>query len=121
VVAKVKHSERLPDSFYPFDPQGNVCQRLDSTATVTSSDTYDAFGQGDRTPNTVNDVFGFGGQWGYYHDWETPLHLHLLGYRYYDSQVGRFLNRDPVGYSGGGNLYRFVGTGRRALLIRSGW
>jgi RHS repeat-associated protein len=97
-----------PTTFSTFDAQGNVCQRLDSTATVTSSETYDAFG---KAGGNDADVFGFGGQWGYYHDTDTPLKLHLLGYRYYDSQTGRFLTRDPIGYAGGGNLYRCVGNG----------
>jgi RHS repeat-associated protein len=45
----------------------------------------------------------------------TPLRRRLLrsgvadyGYRYYDPQTGRWLNRDPVGESGGLNLNGFV-------------
>ena len=64
-----------PTTFHTFDPQGNVCQRLNSSAQVTATDTFDAFGQGYRTPGTVTDVYGFGAQWGYYHDWDTPLGL----------------------------------------------
>ena len=32
------------NSFYTFDPQGNVCQRFGSTGTLLSSDEYDAYG-----------------------------------------------------------------------------
>src|SRR4051794_20699001 len=39
-----------PTTFYTFDPQGNVCQRLDANATVTSTDTADAFGVVNRLP-----------------------------------------------------------------------
>jgi hypothetical protein len=70
-----------PTTFYTFDPLGNVCQRTNSSAAVTSTDTYDAFGQG-AMANTA-DVFGFGAQAGYYHDCDAPLSLYLLGYRNY--------------------------------------
>lgn len=32
------------------------------------------------------------------------------GYRYYDPETGRWLNRDPIGEMGGLNLYGFVGN-----------
>ena len=58
----------------------------------------------------------FSGQWGYYTDYETGpgnsvagSSLLLLSHRYYDPATGRFVNRDPIGYSGGINLYGFAG------------
>ena len=33
----------------------------------------------------------------------------LQGHRYYDPATGRWLNRDPIGYAGGINLYGYVG------------
>ncbi|MCP5535565.1 MAG: tyrosine-type recombinase/integrase [Akkermansiaceae bacterium] len=35
-------------------------------------------------------------------------HLNYYGYRYYDANVGRWINRDPVGERGGMNLYGFI-------------
>ncbi|HEV2474070.1 MAG TPA: colicin D domain-containing protein [Chthonomonadales bacterium] len=32
----------------------------------------------------------------------------LLGLRYYDPSVGRFINRDPIDYDGGVNLYAYL-------------
>lgn len=49
----------------------------------------------------------FGGQFGYYHD---STGLYLLTHRYYDPKAGRFVNRDPIGYGGGINLYGFTGN-----------
>ena len=57
---------------------------------------------------------GYGGQAGYYTDWETgtaPPSLALLTFRYYDPSAGRFLTRDPIGYKGGANPYEYVGDG----------
>ena len=45
----------------------------------------------------------FQGQW---FDEETGLHYNL--FRYYDSDVGRFVSQDPIGLEGGVNLYRYA-------------
>ncbi len=43
---------------------------------------------------------------GQYADTETGLHYNL--FRYYDPQVGRFTVQDPVGLTGGLNLYAYA-------------
>ena len=76
----------------------------------------------------IVDPVGFGGQWGYYTDtasfsatygqrsssttgpgYATSGRL-LLGHRYYDPLLARFLSRDPIGYEGGINLYAYCGN-----------
>ena len=41
-----------------------------------------------------------------YFDEETGLHYNL--FRYYEPEVGRFVNQDPIGLLGGENLYWFA-------------
>ena len=41
-----------------------------------------------------------------YADRETGLHYNF--FRYYEPDVGRFVNQDPIGLEGGGNLYAFA-------------
>ena len=94
--------------FYAFDPQGSVSVRLDSSGNVLSSHCNDAWGTQVSTVATSDPYAGYGGQWGYYRDSETGLHL--LGHRYYDASSGRFLNRDPIGYSGGVNMYAYCAS-----------
>ena len=96
-----RHSSVI-STFYTFDERGNVAQRLDSTGTPTSSATYDAYGV---SVSAQPDPFGFGGQFGYYTVSETGLQL--CQHRYYDSSTGRFVNRDPIDYKGGLNLYAY--------------
>ena len=43
---------------------------------------------------------------GQYFDVETGLHYNR--FRYYDPDVGRFINQDPIGLFGGKNLYQFA-------------
>ncbi len=111
--------------YYSFDPQGNVVQRKAEGYTswpVYDTVLYDAYGMasgdfwsfGGFSPH--RDPVGFGGQWGYFTEWETKPNttadagpsLLLLTHRYYDPATGRFVNRDPIGYDGGINLYGFA-------------
>ena len=103
---------------YLYDPQGNLVQRQahnNQAADVLDTVLYDAYGNpsndldvGTGTAEVYKDPVGFGGQHGYYRDTETGLSL--LTNRYYDSGLGRFLTRDPIGYKGGVNLYGFCGN-----------
>ncbi|MBC8137564.1 MAG: RHS repeat-associated core domain-containing protein [Fibrella sp.] len=92
-------------AFYTFDERGGTVQRLNSAGTVLSSRMTDAFGTPGGSASTGDPYDGFGGQWGYYTDAETGLQL--CTYRYYDPATGRWINRDPIGYAGGVNLYTY--------------
>jgi RHS repeat-associated protein len=75
---------------YKYDPYGK--------ATILASD-----GTTTRTASIVNNPFLCDG---YYHDTETGLEF--VNARYYSSDLGRFIARDPIGYKGGINLYEYV-------------
>ena len=90
--------------FYTFDPQGSVSERLDSAGGVMTVHLFTAHGA-ELTAQGAG-PYGYKARWGYYSDRETGLQL--LTHRYYDSQSGRFLTRDPIGYQGGINLYSYV-------------
>ncbi len=93
---------------YTWDAQGSLAQRLDGAGAVLTSHLYDAFGAESASGSTT-DPYRYGGQWGYYADGETGLCL--LTHRYCDPGTGRFLNRDPIGYAGGVNVYGYVTNG----------
>ena len=77
---------------------------METAGNILTSEYTDAFGN--TTGSVSTDPFsGFGGQWGYYTDSETGLTL--CGHRYYDSGVGRWLTRDPIGAEGGVNIYGY--------------
>jgi RHS repeat-associated protein len=67
--------------------------------------TYDAFGNVVSSSGTWNGPFGNGGAFGYQED---ATGLKLLGHRYYDSSIGRFLTRDPI--KDGRNWYAYCGN-----------
>ncbi|WP_241295904.1 RHS repeat-associated core domain-containing protein, partial [Burkholderia stabilis] len=56
-----------------------------------------------RLAHAVDNSIRFPGQ---YYDRESGLHYNR--FRYYDPQVGRYINQDPIGFDGGVNLYSYA-------------
>ncbi|MGE0002167.1 MAG: RHS repeat-associated core domain-containing protein [Fimbriimonadaceae bacterium] len=79
-------------------------------ASVQAIREYDAFGSPTASSGAWSGPFGYAGQFSYQGSAPAdPLGgLHLLGHRYYDPTLGRFLSRDPVG--DGSNWYAYCGN-----------
>jgi RHS repeat-associated protein len=86
---------------------GNVSQRMDPSGAIQDY-VFDAYGYRTGTDNSTDPYSAFEGQYGYYADSDTGLEQ--LTHRYYDVGTGRFVTRDPIGYSGGIDLYRYTGN-----------
>ncbi len=95
-------------TFYTFDLQGGNAQRLDASGSVIGSSMFDAYGAAANTDGSTDPYSGYGAEDGYYTDTETGLEL--CTFRFYDPSNGRFINRDPLGYDGGINLYNYTGN-----------
>ncbi|MFN0138001.1 MAG: RHS repeat-associated core domain-containing protein [Phycisphaerae bacterium] len=89
-----------------YDANGNVGQLLELTAgtnygAVAAAYEYDAYGNRINTPASGE----YEQPWRFstkQFDGETGLNYY--GYRYYAGRMGRWINRDPIGESGGPNL-----------------
>ena len=90
--------------YYTFDPQGNVAQRLGPTGHVLSSTAYDSYGS-EAATGTPAERFGYNARFGYLLDRTTGFYL--AQHRLYNPMDGRWVNRDPAGFSGGPNLYEY--------------
>jgi RHS repeat-associated protein len=71
---------------------------------------YDPYGRvvaapGGSTAGPLPIPFGYAGA-----RWEAPAGLYQMGARWYDPELGRFLEQDPIGEAGGLNLYAYVGS-----------
>ena len=74
---------------------------------IASSHCYGPFGELIRATGEKKDAFNFRFSTKY-EDAETGLLYY--GYRYYNAETGRWLNRDPIGEAGGLNLYGMLGN-----------
>jgi len=87
-----------------FDGNGNVHAYLDAeTGQPLAQYEYDPFGRQTLATGRTNFSHRFSTK---YHDPESGLLYY--GFRYYNPDTGRWLNRDPIEEAGGVNLYGFV-------------
>jgi RHS repeat-associated protein len=81
----------------------NGILQTNSLQSNTATKRYDAFGNDLATTGTWQTRFDYGGAFGYQKDTESDYKL--LGHRYYDPEIGRFLTRDPI--KDGRNWYAY--------------
>jgi RHS repeat-associated protein len=106
------HSAPVTSYLPSYDGNGNITAWTASNGTSPiSRKEYDAFGNTLVSEGVAPCSYGFSTK---PQDKETGLYYY--GYRYYDPNTGRWLNRDPIQERGGMNLYGFVSNHGVALV-----
>ena len=88
----------------------------DAGGTAVSAVSYTAFGEPIGDPSQLDTRYQYAGGWGYESDLLTlsgapntaPITLQHVGERWYQPNVGRFVQRDLIGLSGGLNVYTYT-------------
>jgi RHS repeat-associated protein len=88
--------------YYTRDHLGSIHETVTGTSTIVGRYDYDPYGRSNTVVNTNNPNYNFTGL--YQH---AKSGLDMAVYRFYDPDLGRWLNRDPSGESGGLNLYAY--------------
>lgn len=89
--------------YYHSDALGTTRMMTDDSGAQVEDVVYTAFGE--RISGSSR-RYGYVGSFGYQsHD---EMQYQHVGARYYDPSSGRFLQRDPIGISGGPNVYAYV-------------
>ncbi|MBB5018568.1 RHS repeat-associated protein [Chitinivorax tropicus] len=94
--------------YFHTDQIGTPQEVTDEAGQLVWAGRYQAWGklEGQHTTSgqsTLTQPLRFAGQ---YADDSTGLHYNT--FRYYDPDVGRFINHDPIGLNGGFNLYAYA-------------
>jgi RHS repeat-associated protein len=104
------------DSTFSHGDIKNSLTQTTSNESTSATKQYDAFGNETTTSGTWQGPFQYGGPYGYQTDHDSDLKL--LGHRYYDSNTGRFLGRDPIG--DGRNWYAYCQNAATARADNDG-
>jgi RHS repeat-associated protein len=99
---------------YLTDALGSVIGLANADGTVATRYTYDPYGQSARSGEATTNPYTFTGR----EDDGTGLMYYRA--RYYDPETGRFISQDPIGYSGGPNLYQYALSSPTAFTDPSG-
>jgi len=104
LVAKITPSGSV--YYYHYDGIGNTIAITDSSGYMVNKYAYDEFGNLSNAEETISNPFLYVGRYGVTDDDNGLLYMRA---RYYDPEVGRFINKDPIGFLGGDvNLYACV-------------
>jgi RHS repeat-associated protein len=103
LLSVCKHNQ---DFYSISDNNGNIVEYVDQAGCVATSVLFDCFGNVLLKKSTENaPVFDH-----WYSSKRNIFGLYFFGFRFYDSELARWLTRDPINENGGQNLYSFVGN-----------
>jgi RHS repeat-associated protein len=105
LISKITPSDQA--YYYHYDGLGSTIAITDSLGNIVNKYAYDVFGKIlSEVEPLVSNPFKYVGKYGVMDDGNGLLYMRA---RYYDPEVGRFINKDPIGFAGADvNLYEYV-------------
>jgi len=88
--------------YYHADGLGTITSLTDGSGSAQAAYTYDSFGK-PLLGSSITNPFRYTGR-----ELDSETGLYYFRARYYDSGIGRFMSEDPLGTSGGFNLFEYV-------------
>lgn len=117
-IGLVNRDDGTTNAFYDSNAIGSTVGLTDATGTQVNSYSYRPFGDEFAETESITNPFEFVGQWGVM---EEANGLDFMRARFFDSNAGRFVSMDPIGFaSGDTNLYRYAFNIPNTLVDPSG-
>ena len=91
-------------SYFQRDALGSIAQTVSSSG-VNSSYKYDSYGRVLSQSGTAQGPYAFQGR-----EYDPESGQHYFRARYYNSDIGRFMSEDILGFQAGSNSYEFAGS-----------
>jgi RHS repeat-associated protein len=88
-------------TYYHADGLGSILKLSDGVGDVAHEYRYDPYGRIES--GSSQGGYSFTGR-----EWEPELGLYYYRARYYDPEVSRFINEDPLWFGGGPNFYLYA-------------
>lgn len=99
-------------AYYHSDGTGNITRLVNSSGTVLATYEYDPFGNISSQSGSLATT----NRMKFSSKMEMENGNYYYGYRFYSPYFQRWLNRDPLGETGGLNLYGFVGNSTMMMV-----
>jgi RHS repeat-associated protein len=93
-------------AYYHADGNGNITCLIDASQTVVARYGYDPFGA--MTYQSGTNAVGYDNVYRFSSKEMHQSGMYYYGYRFYDPNLQRWINRDPIQEEDGPNLYNFV-------------
>jgi RHS repeat-associated protein len=107
LLGGTENSQSVVNSYFHDDGRGNVTALLEPNGFPVANYEYDPFGNMISMSGLLaaQNKYRFSSK-----EWNDNAGLYYYGYRFYDPNMQRWLNRDPIQEWGGINLFGFVGN-----------
>jgi RHS repeat-associated protein len=94
-------------TFYHADAHGNITALMDGNENIVARYLYNPYGKlvGEWGGMAEANKYRFSSK-----EWDPLSGMYYYGFRFYDPNLQRWPNQDPIGERGGINLYRYVGN-----------
>ena len=104
-------------NYYHADGNGNITALINASGTETGRYLYDPYGNllGLWGAAALGNTYRFSSK-----EWDLRTDVYYYGYRYYQPNLQRWLNRDPLEEAGGINLYGFNSNNTLSLIDSDG-
>ncbi len=89
--------------YYHADGLGSIIALSNKYGIVIDKIDYDSFGNRKVGIHLISQPYSYTGR-----EWDKETGLYYYRARYYDPSVGRFVQKDPIGFGGGINVYAYV-------------